>query len=70
MIDFGLSYSSTLVEDKAVDLYVLEVRRGMGQAWGTCFFPKWGVAWGRPTEHVCPRGGAFVTGPWLTHPCC
>lgn len=24
MIDFGLSYHSTLVEDKAVDLYVLE----------------------------------------------
>ena len=24
MIDFGLSYNSTLAEDKAVDLYVLE----------------------------------------------
>lgn len=24
MIDFGLSYSSQMVEDKAVDLYVLE----------------------------------------------
>ncbi len=24
LIDFGLSYHSTLVEDKAVDLYVLE----------------------------------------------
>lgn len=24
MIDFGLSYISTLVEDKAVDLYVME----------------------------------------------
>ena len=24
MIDFGLAYTSTLVEDKAVDLYVLE----------------------------------------------
>jgi TP53 regulating kinase-like protein len=24
MIDFGLSYFSTLVEDKAVDLYVME----------------------------------------------
>lgn len=24
LIDFGLAYTSTLVEDKAVDLYVLE----------------------------------------------
>lgn len=24
MIDFGLSFNSTLIEDKAVDLYVLE----------------------------------------------
>lgn len=24
LIDFGLSYQSTLIEDKAVDLYVLE----------------------------------------------